>query len=138
MKRLFVSAAAVLLVVLTAAICLTACGNSNTSDSTADSAVSVLTEADGTVGGYLEDGTYKMTQLVVGGKDAEWLKTSLEEAGTNTDLIVEGDKVTLLETEHTLTDGKLVGEPGTSTYAVKDSVVTVIDADGTKMVFEKK
>lgn len=149
MKRSILSAAAFTVAVIMAAMCLTACGGeskngdgssngSAVTESTAAAKKETLTEKDGTIGGKLEDGTYKLTGLSIDGNDSKWLMSSLEKGGVNTDLIVKGEKVTILEVENILEDGKLISNDGTSAYAVKGSVITVLDDEGTKMVFEKE
>ena len=147
MKRILLSAAAVLLVILMATVCLTACGgSSNNSSASSDSAAAndnaTLTEKDGAIGGALEDGTYKMTALYIDGKESNKLMSALQDAGDETDintgLIVNGIKVMVMEVEYTLKDGKLVGDEDTAEYAVNGSVVTILDSDGSKMVFEKQ
>ena len=146
MKRSLLSAAAVMLIILLAAICFTACGGGGNSknDASGDTASTegyVITEEDGVIGGELEDGAYKMTDLYIfGSNDAASSKVmdQMVTAGINTDLVVDGTKIVILELEYTLENGKFVNSDSYCTYAVDGSKVTVVDSDGSKMLFEKK
>ena len=59
-------------------------------------------------------------------------------AKVGTTLVVNGTSVNVMGTEFTLQDGKLVAADQTATYAVNGTVITVLDADGAKMIFEKQ
>ena len=63
----------------------------------------------------------------------------LKEEGMNTGLVVNGDKIQMMETDYTLQDGKFVSEEDTLSYAVKDGRVTVFDEENSsRIVFEKQ
>ena len=53
-------------------------------------------------------------------------------------LFINGTQIRIMESDYTLQDGRFVGADGDCSYAVNGSVVTILDADGSKMVFEKK
>ena len=148
MKKRIISAAALVCAVMTAAMCLTACGSSKNGDASTEittiaessdlSANKTLTEADGIIGGALEDGTYKMTTIYLDGEESTKYFSSLKKLGINMELVVNGDQIKVMENDYTLKDGKFVSDEGTSTYAVNGSKITVLDDDDSKMVFEKE
>ncbi len=132
---------------MTAAMYLTACGRNNGDASTEITTIAessdlsankTLTEADGVIGGALEDGTYKMTTIYLYGEESTKYFSSLKKLGINMELVVKGDQIKIMENEYTLKDGKFVSDEGTSTYAVNGSKITVLDDDDSKMVFEKE
>ncbi len=134
MKTKLVSVAALLLVLV---MCFAACSNSGNNKS-----AEIVTEDVGEIGGQLEDGTYTLVGMYdkEGKEFTSGMKivNGLKEKGMSTDLIVNGDKIQMMETEYTLQDGKLVGEEDTLSYAVKDGRVTVFDEeDSSRIVFEK-
>lgn len=147
MKKRMISATALVCAVIAAAMCLTACGGSNGDASTEITTIAessdlsankTLTEADGVIGGALEDGTYKMTTIYLDGEESTKYFSSLKKLGINMELVVKGDQIKIMENEYTLKDGKFVSDEGTSTYAVNGSKITVLDDDDSKMVFEKE
>lgn len=147
MKKRMISATALVCAVIAAAMCLTACGGSNGDASTEITTIAessdlsankTLTEADGVIGGALEDGTYKMTTIYLDGEESTKYFSSLKKLGINMYLVVKGDQIKIMESEYTLKDGKFVSDEGTSTYAVNGSKITVLDDDDSKMVFEKE
>lgn len=147
MKKRMISATALVCAVIAAAMCLTACGSNNgyasteittIAESSDLSANKTLTEADGVIGGALEDGTYKMTTIYLDGEESTKYFSSLKKLGISMELVVNGDQIKVMENEYTLKDGKFVSDEGTSTYAVNGSKITVLDDDDSKMVFEKE
>ena len=135
MKTKLVSVAALLLVLV---MCFAACSSNSGNNKSAE----IVTEDVGEVGGQLEDGTYTLVGMYdeEGKEFTSGMKivNELKEKGLSTDLIVNGDKIQMMETEYTLQDGKLVGEEDTLSYAVKDGRVTVFDEeDSSRIVFEK-
>ena len=133
MKTKLLSVAALLLVVV---MCFSACGGGNSTVS--------FTEEEGVVGGELADGTYTYVGVYNSeGKESKAgtaILNKLKEQGSNIDLIVEGEKVKMMESDYTLKDGKLVGEDGVLSYAIKDGRITIIDDNDptSKTVFEMK
>ena len=60
------------------------------------------------------------------------------EEEVSTDFVVKGDKVSMMESEYTIQDGKIVNEENTLSYAYKDGKITIFDeSDGTKTIFQK-
>ena len=137
MKRNVLSAVAILLVLLMMTTILTACGGSSSS-AESNPEYTTLTDKDGIIAGALEDGTYEMTKLYIGGAENARLLEMLEKGEMNTDLVVNGTKIVLMEIEYTLEDGKFVNSDDTVQYAVKGDVITVLDEDESKMIFKKK
>ena len=79
MKKRTAFAAALLAALMIATMCLTACGSKNNEPDPAVTENSTLTAKDGTIGGALEDGTYKMTKLYISGKESAWVLSAMQE-----------------------------------------------------------
>lgn len=88
-------------------------------------------------GGKLSDGTYKLVELKQGDEDMSSQIAIMEAAGMSIDLVVKGDKATLMGQELTIKDGKLSDGKTDVPYTVNGNKITV-EQDGNKMVFEKK
>jgi major membrane immunogen (membrane-anchored lipoprotein) len=142
MKRKLVSKITLLIVMIMTMTCLAACGGSKSSDTSKESTEATvketLTEEDGTIGGPLEDGTYTMTSLSIDGEESSKMMSSLQKMGISMDLVVNGTQIKMMNKEYTLKDGEFVSDEGSATYAVDGSVVTVLDDENSKMVFEKQ
>ena len=134
MKTKIISVATLLLVVV---MCFAACSSGGSKTVT-------FTEEDGVVGGEIADGTYTYVGVYdANGKESKAgtaILEKLKEKGANIDLIVNGDKIQMMESDYTLQNGKLVGEENTLSYAVKDGRVTIIDENDPtdKTVFQMK
>ncbi len=121
-------------------MCFVGCSsNSNGNNESAE----IITEDVGEIGGQLDDGTYVLVGMYdEEGKEFESgmkIVEKLKEEGMNTGLVVNGDKIQMMETDYTLQDGKFVGEEDTLSYAVKDGRVTVFDEENSsRIVFEKQ
>lgn len=143
MNRKILSAAALLLIVLTSVMCLTACGGGSGSTDATLSAEEIaenktITEKDGVIGGDLEDGTYTMVTIYMDGEESTKYFASMEKVGLTVDLEIKGTSAKIGETEYEIKEGKLVNSEETATYAVNGNKVTVLDSDNSKMIFEKK
>ena len=88
-------------------------------------------------GGSLGDGTYKLVEMKQGDQDMSDQIAIMEAAGMSIDLVVKGDKATLMGQEMTIKDGKFVVGDESVPFSVSGNKVTV-EQEGTKMVFEKK
>ncbi len=88
-------------------------------------------------GNKLSDGTYKLVEMIQDGEDLSDQLSTMEEAGISMDLVVNGDKATLMDTELTIKDGKISDGNEEIPYTVSGNKIT-LEQDGTKMVFEKK
>ena len=89
-------------------------------------------------GGKISDGTYKLVQMTADGKDISDQLSAMEQYGMSLDLVVSGDKATLMDQEMTIKDGKFTASDGSSAaFTVNGNKITVEEGNN-KMVFEKK
>lgn len=133
MKSKLISVAALMLVL---AICFAGCSSNGKS-------AEIVSDDVGEIAGQLEDGTYSLVGMYdeEGKEFTSGMKIvdKLKEKGMNTGLVVNGDKIQMMETDYTLQNGKFVGEEDTLSYAVKDGRVTVFDEENSsRIVFEKQ
>jgi len=138
MKRII---ALVLAVLMTAAVFAACGGSGSTSETLSAEQIAEnksISEKDGVIGGDLEDGTYTLVTIYLDGEDSTKYFASMQKAGLSVDLVVDGTKIKIGESEYELKDGKFVSAEDTATYAVDGNRVTVLDSDNSKTIFEKK